>query len=76
MGEVDDQRTNDADATSWLPVGRGGREGIGRQLYRGGARHPQVLEAGAKQPRDAGLRCGPSRLLVKWTDLPHCPLSP
>ena len=55
-------------------VWRGGREGTGRQLRRSGTRHPQVLEAGTGQPRDAGLRCGPPRSIVKWIDLTPLPL--
>jgi hypothetical protein len=30
-------------------------EGAGSWLRRGGARHPQVLEAGTEQPGDAGF---------------------
>jgi hypothetical protein len=47
----------------------------GSQLRRGGARHPQVLEAGTEQPGDAGLRRGPARTIVKWTYLAPLPPS-
>jgi len=63
------------DVTPWMAAVQGGREGAWCQLRGGGARHPEVLEAGLGPPRDGWLRESAPGSNVKRIDLTPLPLT-